>query len=154
MHNYECLGDLDPFIGTRWSELGPVNALPLHFLMLIFVGWVNRHQQDVIEYFQVENRALREQLGGKRLRLTDQQRRRLAGNATKIGRNGLSQIETLVTLDTLLLWHRQLITRKYDGSKRRGPGRPRTAVVIREFAPPNVPRESSLGPPANPRSAL
>ena len=53
-----------------------MNALPLQFLMLIFAGWVNRHQQDVIEYLQEENRALREQLGGKRLRFTDRQRRR------------------------------------------------------------------------------
>ncbi len=44
-----------------------MNALPLQFLMLIFAGWVNRHQQDVIEYFQEENRVLREQLGGMRL---------------------------------------------------------------------------------------
>ncbi len=26
-----------------------MNALPLQFLMLIFAGWVNRHQQDVLE---------------------------------------------------------------------------------------------------------
>ncbi len=51
--------------------------------MLIFAGWVNRHQQDVIEYLQEENRALREQLGGKRLRFSDQQRRRLAAKAKK-----------------------------------------------------------------------
>ena len=43
-----------------------MNALPLQFLMLIFAGCVNRHQQDVLEYLQEENRALREQLGGKR----------------------------------------------------------------------------------------
>jgi hypothetical protein len=41
-----------------------MNALPLQFLMLIFAGWVNRRQRDVIEYLQAENRALREQLGG------------------------------------------------------------------------------------------
>jgi transposase InsO family protein len=110
-----------------------MNALPLQFLMLIFAGWVNRHQHDVIEYLQGENRALREQLGGKRLRFTDHQRRRLAAKAKKVGRNGLSQIETLVTPDTLLRWHRQLIARKYDGSKRRSPGRPRTAAEIGEL---------------------
>jgi hypothetical protein len=48
-----------------------MNAPQLQFLMLIFAGWVNRHQQDVIEYLQEENRALREQLRGKRLRFTD-----------------------------------------------------------------------------------
>ena len=43
-----------------------MKATQLRFPMLIFAGWVNRHQQDVIEYFEEENRALREQLGGKR----------------------------------------------------------------------------------------
>jgi hypothetical protein len=113
-----------------WPRLGQMNALPIQFLMLIFAGWANRHQHDVIEYLQEENRALREQLGGKRLRFTDQQRRRLAAKAKKVGRKGLFQLETLVTPDTLLRWHRQLIARKYDGSKRRSPGRPRTAPEI------------------------
>jgi len=31
-----------------------MNALPIHFLMLLFAGWVNRHQQDAIEYLQEE----------------------------------------------------------------------------------------------------
>lgn len=90
-----------------------MSALPLQILVLVFAGWVNRHQQDVIEYLQEENRALREQLGGKRLRFTDQQRRRLAVKAKEVGRRGLFQIETLVTPDNLLRWHRQLIARKY-----------------------------------------
>jgi hypothetical protein len=48
-----------------------MNNLQLQFLMLIFAGWVNRGQQDVIEYLQEENRVLRERLGGKCLLLTD-----------------------------------------------------------------------------------
>ncbi len=110
-----------------------MNALPLQFLMLIFAGWVNRPQQEIIEYLHEENRALREQLRGKRLRFTDQQCRRLAVKAKQVGRRGLFQIETLVTPDTLLRWHRQLIARKYDGSKRRNQGRPRTAAEIGEL---------------------
>ena len=101
--------------------------------MLTFAGWVNRHQQDVIEYLQEENRALREQLGGKRLCFTDPQRRRLAKMAKRVGRKGLLQIETLVTPDTLFRWHRQLIAKKYDGSKNRGPGRPKTSVNIQDL---------------------
>jgi len=97
---------------------------------MIFTGWVNRHQQDVIEYLQEENRSLLEQLGGRRLRFTDQQRRRLAVKAKAIGRKRLFEIGTLVTPDTLLRWHRQLIAKKYDGSKTRRPGRPKTAVEI------------------------
>jgi transposase InsO family protein len=107
-----------------------MDRLPLQFLMLMFAGWVNRHQQEVIDYLQEENRVLREQLGGKRIRLTDVQRRRLARRAQRIGRRGLTTIATLVTPDTLLRWYRQLVARKYDGSKKRGPGRPRTAAEI------------------------
>jgi putative transposase len=110
-----------------------MNALPLQFLMLVFAGWVNRHQHDVIEYLQEENRALREQLGGKRLRFTNRQRRRLAIKARGIGRKRLFAIGTLVTPDTLLRWHRELIAKKYDGSKQRRPGRPRTEADIEEL---------------------
>jgi putative transposase len=39
----------------------------------------------------------------------------------------------LVTPDTLLRWYRRLISRKYDGSKSRTVGRPRTAAEIEEL---------------------
>jgi transposase InsO family protein len=110
-----------------------VSTLQLQFLMSIFAGWVNRSQQDVIEYLQEENRVLREQLGGKRLLFTDAQRRRLAAKAKAIGRKGLFEIGTLVTPDTLLRWYRRLITTKYDGSKARKAGRPKTAAEIEQL---------------------
>ena len=110
-----------------------MNTLQLEFLMLILTGWVNRRQQNVIEYLQEENRALREQLGGKRLLFTDRQRRRLAAKARAIGRKGLFEITTLVTPDTLLRWYRRLIAKKYDGSQNRKVGRPRTAARIEEL---------------------
>jgi putative transposase len=110
-----------------------MDRLPLQFLMLIVAGWVNRHQQEAIEYLQEENRVLREQLGGKRLRLSDVQRRRLARRAHPIGRRRLSEIATLVTPDTLLRWYRELVARKYDGSKKRGPGRPRTSDEVQRL---------------------
>ena len=61
--------------------------LYVQFLLFVFAGWVNRHQQAVIEYFQAENKALREQLGNKRIRWTDEQRRHLAEKAKSIGRS-------------------------------------------------------------------
>ena len=102
-------------------------------------GWINRGQQQVIEYLVEENRALREQLGGRRLRLTDAQRRRLAVRAKALGRKALTGIACIVTPDTLLRWYRNLVARKYDGSGRRRPGRPPTkaflaALVIRMAA--------------------
>lgn len=77
-----------------------------------------------------ENKVLREQLGGRRLRFTDEQRRRLAAKAKGLGRRALAAVATIVTPETLLAWHRKLIARKYDGTARRGPGRPRTKSQI------------------------
>jgi putative transposase len=105
----------------------------LLFLLYIFAGWVNRRQLDVIEFLREENRVLREQFGGRRLRLTDVQRRRLAVRGKTIGRKALMEVACIVTPDTILRWYRRLIARKYDGSKRRGPGRPRTAEAIAEL---------------------
>jgi len=91
---------------------------------------MNGRQLLLIDYLREENRVLREQLGDKRLRFTDDQRRRLAAKAKALGRKLLVELGTIVTPETLLAWHRLLIARKYDGSKKRGPGRPRTAEEI------------------------
>ena len=106
---------------------------PLRFVLIGLAGWVNEHQRDVIDYLQEENRVLRDQLGNKRLRLSYDQRRRLAVKAKKLGRKVLSEVASLVTPDTLLAWQRRLIARKYDGSQSRGPGRPRVMQQIREL---------------------
>jgi hypothetical protein len=48
------------------------------FLVLWIAGWINSRQLEVIDFLREENRVLREQLGERRLRFTDDQRRRLA----------------------------------------------------------------------------
>ena len=105
----------------------------VQFLLLVLAGWVNRQQQDVIDYQQEENRVLRAGLRGKRLRLSDDERRRLAVKAQALGREALAQIASVATPATLLRWYRCLIAAKYDGSKNRSPGRPPTAKDIREL---------------------
>ena len=47
-----------------------------------------------------------------------------------LGRTLLEPLVTLVTLDTLLAWHRNLIAKKYASSSKRGPGRPRIMSEI------------------------
>jgi hypothetical protein len=47
-----------------------------HFLLVALAGWMNRQQQEMIEY--LENRILREKLGPGRIQLTVAQKRRLA----------------------------------------------------------------------------
>ena len=111
--------------------MSPLTPQPLQFLLVALAGWVNQQQRDVIEYLQEENRVLREQLGPRRLRFTDAQRRRLAAKAKTLGRRVLRDLATIVTPDTLLAWHRRLIAKQYDGSLRRGPGRPPVSAEIR-----------------------
>jgi hypothetical protein len=62
------------------------------------------NQHAVTEYLIAENAVLREQLRGRRIRYTDAQRRKLARAAKKLGRKGLSMLDTLVTPRTLLGW--------------------------------------------------
>ena len=105
----------------------------LQFLVVAVAGWINQQPRDVIDSLQEENRVRREQLGPGRLRFTDAQRRRLAAQATRLGRRVRRDLHTLVTPDTLLRWHRQLIARQYDGRGRCGPGRPRVMDTIRRL---------------------
>ena len=92
---------------------------PLRVLLVGLAGWINQQQRDIIDYLQEENRVLREQLGPRRLRFTNDQRIRLAAKAKTLGRRALTHIRSVVTPDTLLAWHRTLIARKYDGHLRR-----------------------------------
>jgi hypothetical protein len=87
----------------------------------------------VIEYLQEENRVLKERLGGRRLCFTDIERRRLARKAKALGRKVLSELETLVTPDTLLRWYRELVAAKWTYTHRRGPGRPRVMKTITDL---------------------
>ena len=108
-------------------------SIPLQMMLVAVAGWVNREQLAIIDYLKEENRVLRGQLGGRRIRFSNEQRRRLAAKAKALGREGLKEITGLVTPDTLLRWYKKLIAEKYDGSQHRGPGRPRTQEAIREL---------------------
>src|SRR5713101_489713 len=106
---------------------------PFRFVLIAVAGWMNQRQLQIIDYLREENRVLREQLGGRRLRLTDDQRRRLAAEAKGLGRKLLAQVASIVTPETLLAWHRKLIAQKYDGSTFRTAGRRRTAKEIADL---------------------
>src|SRR5262249_38959494 len=59
---------------------------PFSFLVVSMAGWLNQKQQQVIDYPAEENRVLREQIGCRRLRFNDDQRRRLAAKANCMNR--------------------------------------------------------------------
>ena len=109
---------------------------PFRFIVIALSGWINQHQLLIIDYLREENRVLREQLGDRRPKFNDDQRRRLAAKAKALGRKILADVAGIVTPETLLAWHRKLIAQKYDGTGNRRPGRPRIggeveALVVR-----------------------
>src|SRR5258706_10800528 len=76
---------------ARITEMRP-SLDAFRFLATAIDGWANQQQQDSIEYLREENRVLREQLKGKRIRFTDDQRRRLAEKAKSLGRSVLQNV--------------------------------------------------------------
>src|SRR5882672_10136191 len=90
-----------------------IDVSSLQFLLLSLTGWLDRREREVLAYLMEENRLLRRQLGSRRLRLTDDDRRQLAARAHRLGRRALREVASIVTPDTLLRWHRQSIARKW-----------------------------------------
>ncbi len=105
---------------------------PWHLAFVLVSAWVNQRQQQIIEFQSAEIEALLKKLGKKRVLLTEDQRRLLAVKGKALGRKALMEVTTIVTSDTILRWHRQLVAQKWDYSERRKekPGRPRVRQVI------------------------
>src|SRR5689334_12741844 len=76
-------------------------------------AWRQREHEDTIAFLREENRVLKVRLEGRRLRLDDHERRRLAELGHRLGRRLLGQVATLVTPDTILRWHRKMVARKW-----------------------------------------
>jgi transposase InsO family protein len=100
---------------------------------MIAAGWVHRHQLIVIEFVQAENRLLKDRLRGRRIRFTDAERALLARKAKAVGRKALLELDTIVSPDTLLRWHRRLVAQKWNFAARRGAGRPSIMRHISEL---------------------
>jgi putative transposase len=105
---------------------------PWHLLLVILASWINRQQQQRIQYLQTEVEVLKEYIGKNRILLTDDQRRRLAVKGKTLGRKALDEIGSLLSPDTILRWDRQLVAQKWDYSAhaQNRPGRPRVRQVI------------------------
>src|SRR3974390_2370909 len=99
---------------------------PWQLLFAILAGWVNRLQQEQIEYLRTTIQGLIELFGKKRIILNDDQRRRLAVKGKVLGRESLQETGRLFPPDTILRWPRELIARKWDYSDReqKAPVRP------------------------------
>ena len=125
---------------------------PFRFLLITVSGWMNQHQLQLIDYLREENRVLREQLGGKRLRFNDDQRRRLAAKAKGLGL--LQEVATMVTPETLLAWHRRLIAQKIRRQPPAGTRPTEKASGDRGSGSANGKRKPRLGLSTHPGSAV
>ena len=108
-----------PLLASNMSFL----IQPWHILLACLCGMVNDRQQQIIEFQNAQIKALLKKLGRKRLLLNDDQRRLLAVKAHAIGRKALLELTTVVTPDTILRWHRELVAKKFDSSDKRILGR-------------------------------
>ena len=99
---------------------------PWQLLLIILAGWINRQQQALLDFQRLQIEALLKQLGKKRILLSDDQRKLLAVKGKAIGRKALKEVSLIVTPDTILRWHRELVAQKWDYTERRKnkPGRP------------------------------
>jgi transposase len=115
----------------------PFLLQPLHMMLCVLSEYVRREQEKQIEYLQVESRILREKIGGSRVLLSDDQRRRLAVKGKALGRRQLGEVAIIAQADTVLRWHRELIEKPEQRSNpRHATGRPRidqevVALVLR-----------------------
>jgi len=107
-------------------------VIPLQIFVAAFLGWLDREQRDVIAFLREENRVLKAQLGGRRLRLDDEQRHRVAVLGQRLGPGLLRECATLVTPDTILRWHRELVAGKWTDARPRH-GRPGVRQDIRRL---------------------
>ena len=121
---------------------GP-HALP--FLLATFAGWMNREQAQIIDYQAEVIRVLKEQLGDKRPRLTDDQRRRLAAKGKPLGRRLLDKVSAIVTPDTILRGHRKLVAAHHTYPHKNRVGRPGLMKSIRELIVRMATENSSWG---------
>ena len=90
--------------GLRWvsgiDSPAVLDAFSLRMLLAALVGWLDQRQQDAVAYVIEENRILRSHLSG-RIRLTNEERRRLARHGHRLGRRRLGEVATIVTPDTI-----------------------------------------------------
>jgi putative transposase len=109
-------------------------TIQLQLLLATFAGWVGLQQSRAISYLIEENRILKEQLesSGTRILFTDEQRRRLAAKGKPLRQKTLASIATIVTPDTIIVWHRRLIAEKWT-YPRKTVGRPGVMKEIRRL---------------------
>ena len=87
----------------------PFPCQPWKIVLAALSEFVRKEQEKVIDYVQLENQILRENLSGNRVLLNDDQRSLLAVKGKALGRQQLKKRATVAQADTILRWHRELV---------------------------------------------
>ena len=106
--------------------------MPWKKILAACCGEIEMTHMPVIDYLLEENQILRRQITG-RINLSNEQRRTLAEKACAMGKL-MADYVTIARPETILKWHRQLVARKFDGSKsRQTHGRPPIATDVEDL---------------------
>ena len=103
---------------------------PVHVVVTLLTEWVRHEQEKVIEFLRTETEVLLEQLGDKRILLSDDDRRLLAVKGMALEEEDLENVCVIVQPDTLRRWHRELVERNRFKNPQRKTGRPGTDQEI------------------------
>ncbi|TCO61888.1 integrase core domain-containing protein [Actinocrispum wychmicini] len=115
---------------VRFAYLAVTHA----FGMLRLLPMTDREKDVEILALRHQLAVLQRQLGDRRPRLWPEDRALLAALLVPLGRAALRRLRLLVSPDTVLRWHRNLVKRRHvRASMSRGPGRPRTVASIRRL---------------------
>jgi hypothetical protein len=116
----------------RKTGVGQGAAMDWARILAYVTGTVDQELLARNEYLVAENRILKAQLNGQ-LKLSDADRIALGEIGHRLGRKVLADVATIARPDTILGWYRKLVARKFDGSARRGPGRPRIKREVEQL---------------------
>ena len=104
---------------------------PWHVLITILSLWLHEHLQRRIDFLNNQVEELMKLNGKKRILLSDDARRSLAVKGRSLGLKALRELTTIVTPETIMRWHRDLVAKKWDYTQqRKAVGRPRVRQEI------------------------
>jgi transposase len=115
---------------VRFAYLAVAHA----FAALRLLRMTDREKDVEILALRHQLTVLHRQLGDQRPRLRPEDRALLAALLVPLARATLRRLQLLVSPDTVLRWHRDLVKNRHARtSMNRGPGRPRTVASIRRL---------------------
>jgi len=81
-----------------------IDLAALQMVLMALTGWLDHHERQILAYLIQENRILRQQRGGRRLRLRDDERRCLAVHAYRVGTKAQRALPPSVQAWQLSAW--------------------------------------------------